>query len=419
LRKMKSKQLKSDIEVLAMHHERQVDAKDAQIQMMWRDLADSEEQYRLALRTHQMHVDELIRLQEKRVTEMEQEFRRGLQELKIYFDDEMAYIQQMHDEQLVEIKDIIREMDKREQKTDKELEKEFAVQSKAITSKYKNDYHVMKIDMEDLANLKRIQYQEENEEFGRPIYQSYRDFEELRRDNDKYEEEIKAQMAKIRRDEEHLSQWKRTWLANQREAEKRNQLLVSEIKILKSHFNNVKKHMQQFRDTENNKLKEVVKMSKHTAGALNDRLEQAQHIISSSQLNRKHETVVERGSTQGRGMAEDADDTLGMVALGDMDMDNPNTSGLSHDGARENFASEFNQLSKFYSKFNKVLLDKTALEQEKEHLLEDNNKLRAMLKAYLDGISVNEEVLSNNNPLLIVEQISGQAPSVEAIRQGR
>ena len=72
-----------------------------------------------------------------------------------------------------------------------------------------------------------------------------------------------------------------------------------------------------------------------------------------------------------------------------------------------------------------VLLDKHALEKERQTLDSENQKLRALLKQYLDGqlatclacvplmvhcvshplsagISVSDEVLSHTNPLLVV-----------------
>jgi hypothetical protein len=49
-----------------------------------------------------------------------------------------------------------------------------------------------------------------------------------------------------------------------------------------------------------------------------------------------------------------------------------------------------------------VLLDKLAIERERSLLNEENAELRSILKQYLDGISVNQEVLAQNNTLLIV-----------------
>lgn len=63
-------------------------------------------------------------------------------------------------------------------------------------------------------------------------------------------------------------------------------------------------------------------------------------------------------------------------------------------------------LERFWQRYNKVRLEQLSLEQSKEALLQDNLKLRQLLKQYLDGISVNDEVLSQINPLMIVNQQS-------------
>eukprot|EP00965_Chrysotila_dentata_P023141 767453-Pleurochrysis_carterae.AAC.1 len=43
-----------------------------------------------------------------------------------------------------------------------------------------------------------------------------------------------------------------------------------------------------------------------------------------------------------------------------------------------------------------------AIEREKERLGRENGDLRSILKQYLDGISVNEDVINAPNPLLVV-----------------
>jgi len=66
-------------------------------------------------------------------------------------------------------------------------------------------------------------------------------------------------------------------------------------------------------------------------------------------------------------------------------------------------------LENFFKKFNFVTLDKLAIEQEQARLSRENQDLRAILKQYLDGISVNSEVIDANNPLLVVNSKSGVA----------
>jgi len=48
------------------------------------------------------------------------------------------------------------------------------------------------------------------------------------------------------------------------------------------------------------------------------------------------------------------------------------------------------------------LLDKLAIDKQKVQLEKENQILKSMLKQYLDGISVNDEVIRNPNPLLVV-----------------
>ena len=49
-----------------------------------------------------------------------------------------------------------------------------------------------------------------------------------------------------------------------------------------------------------------------------------------------------------------------------------------------------------------MLLDVMGIEREKARLQSENGDLRSILKQYLDGISVNEDVINNPNPLLVV-----------------
>jgi hypothetical protein len=63
---------------------------------------------------------------------------------------------------------------------------------------------------------------------------------------------------------------------------------------------------------------------------------------------------------------------------------------------------EFTAMDQFYKRFNKVMLDKLALEKQKFQLDEENSHLKNILKQYLDGISLTDGVLSQPNPLMVV-----------------
>ena len=77
---------------------------------------------------------------------------------------------------------------------------------------------------------------------------------------------------------------------------------------------------------------------------------------------------------------------------------------------------DYEQLEGFWRRYNKVKLDRLALEAEKVSLEEENMTLRSVLKQYLDGVSVNSETLKEPNPLFVVNQrtnVKFEVPQVD------
>lgn len=61
-------------------------------------------------------------------------------------------------------------------------------------------------------------------------------------------------------------------------------------------------------------------------------------------------------------------------------------------------------LERFWQRYNKVLLERLCLERERGALTQENQQLRILLRQYLDGISVSDEILRHRNPLLMVSR---------------
>lgn len=63
-------------------------------------------------------------------------------------------------------------------------------------------------------------------------------------------------------------------------------------------------------------------------------------------------------------------------------------------------------LERFWQRFNKAKLEEQALERQRAALSRRNRRLRDLLRQYLAGISIPQEVLSEPNPLLTVKHKS-------------
>ena len=107
LRLAKTEQLKKEIQIFQQNHDREVDAKDAILQMLDRDLDEAEEQYQMALRNHLIHVDDLIALQQSRLRGLHEEFERDVNIVKDEYDREKKDIERTHDMETQELKEMI------------------------------------------------------------------------------------------------------------------------------------------------------------------------------------------------------------------------------------------------------------------------------------------------------------------------
>ena len=84
------------------------------------------------------------------------------------------------------------------------------------------------------------------------------------------------------------------------------------------------------------------------------------------------------------------------------------------EGMKKAKYNEFQLLDNFYKRYNKVLLDKLAIEKQKATLEKENMFFKSLLKQYLDGVSVNDDVINANNPLLVINsKVNLNRPPVE------
>lgn len=88
--------LRGQIEVHSQSHERQVDRKDAIIQMLDRDLEDAEEQHTVAVRGHMAIVAQLLDLQYQKAAAWQAAFEAGAAAAAGAFDAERADIAAAH-----------------------------------------------------------------------------------------------------------------------------------------------------------------------------------------------------------------------------------------------------------------------------------------------------------------------------------
>lgn len=92
MRIAKTEQLKNDIDIYSQNNQRELDSKEAFIQMLDKNIDEAEDQYQMALRNHLIHLEEMILLQNSRLKGLHEEFERDLKIIEEEFDRVYIYI---------------------------------------------------------------------------------------------------------------------------------------------------------------------------------------------------------------------------------------------------------------------------------------------------------------------------------------
>ena len=444
MRLAKVESLRKDIEVISQNHERDVDRKDAIVQMLDRDLEESEEQYQMALRSHLQNIDVLIDLQDARLLALENDFESDLRTLEDEFNAEREEIQKQHATEKTELLDIMTavEMDERERETEARHEHEQIREE--IRNKNTEEINVLRITLESQIEELERHFESAHLNYLQNTDQRTQDFKYLTTQDQTLSKDIEIKLLKIERLKQSLAHWRSKISQNNRECSQRNKSLKAEKDAIGTHFQELKSRMNKFRVTESRRLLELTQNTRNAKQQMEANLNLARSIVSHAELARNLETKreqvvpfvettdagVEEGTSLSSNAVESADAIAAREHLAElMALCTPSqkialeddksvvtegkqggvrakagvrlTQSLGLDANGEPI-EEWNYLKLFYKRFNQVTLDKLTVERERNRLRAENADLQGILKQYIEGISVNAEVLSRPNPLLVV-----------------
>lgn len=78
MRIAKTEELRNEIDIYSQNNQRELDSKEAFIQMLDKNLDEANNQYQIALRNHLIHIDTLLSVQHSRIQGLMEEFKRDV-----------------------------------------------------------------------------------------------------------------------------------------------------------------------------------------------------------------------------------------------------------------------------------------------------------------------------------------------------
>lgn len=135
--------LRRDVEVISQNHERDVDRRDALLQMLDRDIDEAEEQFQMALREHLRNMDKLISLQDTRLATLESKFEDDLAILHNEFKTERERITARHGDDRKQLLNLLEAVAQQEAYKAAEAKQEFEQTREEVRNKHIEEINVL------------------------------------------------------------------------------------------------------------------------------------------------------------------------------------------------------------------------------------------------------------------------------------
>ncbi|XP_075055742.1 dynein regulatory complex subunit 2 isoform X2 [Mixophyes fleayi] len=395
LREVKAKELREDIEVLSQTFERVVDCKNNVIKSLTKDVEEAEEQYNHELRSHLQNIDQLLELQTERLHLLQEEYQQELDTVHREFDTERKMIIEQKEKEMLYLQNVMLAMEQNTFESENEAKQEFQSMRDDVKNKSLEEKHSLRVVLEGTVEDLWKQFQQALKNYTNSTEDRKIAFETLKAKDEKSSDEIGYQMKKLQKMQESIAILRNKIAAHARESEKQNLQLRENKEVVHKQFQKLKSQMNQARAADHSNLTTLTLQSNATLKELKRVIDKGEHILHVAEMCRKLETEEEK--------------VLPFYPSTLSDAEREEAERASMEKPTEQLAlliQDYTALDQFWKRYNKVLLERWALEHEKVVLSQDNQKLRILLKQYLDGISVSDEVLSQHNSLLVLNNRS-------------
>jgi hypothetical protein len=401
LRLTKAQELKQELEIYAQGNQRELDSKDAFLQMLDKNIEEMEDQYNLSLRNHLIQIDKLMEIKNGRIEALREEFQRSTKILYDEFNSEAIEIKQTHDGQKKELEDMMETINKEEKEKENLAAENAQAQTEQVKQKAKEEIEQMHAEMSSkqgsLSNLLETLYQR----YTNDTKDRFAKYQKTLKECGNSTKEINNTMKKIVRTRERIELKGIETTQMVMELKQKNDALAREKKAIANNFLELKNKMFNFRDKERKKLAELVINSKLAMDRLENTAKLGEKILKTAELCRRMETEREK-------VVPFYESTV-------TEEDIPEDLRVIYSEITEDEFKSFSYIKNYFKRYNKVMLDKIAIQQQKELYKKENQTLKNLLKQYIDGISVNDDVINQDNHLLVASKAKIEGFPVERL----
>ncbi|XP_048856371.1 dynein regulatory complex subunit 2 isoform X1 [Brienomyrus brachyistius] len=398
LRKARVEELHRDVAVLSQTFERILDHKDSIIKSLVSDLMEAEQQSSLAVSSHLQFVDRLLDLHKARLESLQQTWANELEELSKEFNAERVLLTSQHQAESTYLQDVNFAMDDHYRNVYREVQDDFYSTRDDVRNQNAEEMQMIQDQQKGTVQKRMEELEQEHHRYLKATENQQVACNALQASDQQSAQEIEEQMRKLRMIQTKIAKLRAQ--LNSRQGE--STLMAQDLRAAKT---DVLLQTQQLmtelgctRATERRRLTDLTVRSNAAAKTLRGVIEKGEKLLRLSEMCRKLETEQEKVLPFYSCSLSAEEKSLG--ACGTVEV-------LTEELAKPPVAQamqDHSALEHFWQRYNKAQLERLCLERERAELSQENQRLRLLLRQYLDSISVNDELHLQQRPLLVVRQ---------------
>ena len=400
--KEKFQELYDEIPHLIKCHDENVARKEELIDSLHVGIKCLRELHRDAMHANMSRINNFIAVHNGQVGKWERDFRDRVSTFQSQYRKDVEAINSHYGDEKEAIRRCIRMQAETDERRITAMRQEHNRELEEIRNRNRDIIDDLRSIMDSKLVELGEQFERTHGEFAKNTDGTRIEYDQLKSKDDATRKEIGAKMrhaSKLQREIKRLRS-----IANQEEtqiSERHRELLERKTRAI-AKWNSMQERMTMFRDEQQTRLLDMIRTANERKEALKRQCDLADRVKMIALACQKMESPREEFAT----LLREASCPLNKLPPSEGDEEEPTTEEDDESEQRASIIECMGRLGDFkqhfWNKYNMAKLDVLILERDVRRLKMKEEDLRMKLKKYRDGITVNDDVMNDRNPLLVI-----------------
>lgn len=426
LRKEKFQELLNDIDSLQTYHQQDIQRKKNVLQSIQSETASLQQLYHGAMVANINHMEGMIAIRDEQVVLLEKSFHDRLSSIQAEFHADIEKITRQYDKETDVVQQCINKHREKEQRRNELLQLEQQKELDEIESRHKEESTHFQGHLDAAVKHFREQFEQTHEEYSQKNHVTRKVYEELKLKDDEVKKMIRQTTRRADRIQNKVQRIQ--LLAEKEKAQRQDRhraLLERKVRALET-FQLIKDEMTEFRKNQQEKLVALSRRANERKESLQKQSAVAERVKKIADRCHQLETTREQFATILRVLsspkchddtgAAESDSHLHQEAS-KMVSDQKKAASKSvaiassSSGPNKQRTLLWDTTHRFWDKYNVAQVDVLTIQKRIAELKRKEADLQNKLTTCRNGVTVNDDVLKERNPLLVINgKMNAYAP---------